>query len=147
MKINHLSPGKQPLSPRVSQTASSLLIPIMWLCNLAWKTNFITFQDVWWVRISIATFYNSILMIINCLQVQIERRTPGKHLVNTPTSSSWRVLSPLFRICSAGFLCELHGETSKRWKCFTIGGEMRHRCVKRATNWLTDCLTDWPMAG
>ena len=43
------------------------------------KRNFVTFQDVWWVRISITTHYNSINMIINCQQVYIDRRTPGKH--------------------------------------------------------------------
>ena len=33
------------------------------------KRNFATFQDVWWVRISITPHYNSIHMIINCPRV------------------------------------------------------------------------------
>ena len=77
-----------------SQTASSLLMVIMWLYNLE-KPNFVTFQDVWWVRSSITTHYNSIHMIIDI--DEINRRTPGKHLENTQPSSSWCELSRLFR--------------------------------------------------
>ena len=47
-------------------------------------------------------------MIINSLWLWIDRRTPGKHLETTPTSSSWCGPSRLFRSRSAGFLCELH---------------------------------------
>ena len=35
------------------------------LCTLAWKHNFVAFRDIWWVRISITTHYNSIHIITN----------------------------------------------------------------------------------
>ena len=49
----------------------------------------------------------------------IDRMTPGKHLENTPMSSSWRVLSPLLRSRSTGFLCEWHSGSPLRRRCFT----------------------------
>ena len=82
MKTNHCSgqpskprlqwtfPGKQPPSLRVSQTASSLLMVIYVIMSFKVKnSNFVTFQDVWWVRISITPHFNSIHMIINCPRV------------------------------------------------------------------------------
>ena len=41
------------------------------------KRNSVTFQDVWWVRISITTHYNSIHVIINWF------RLTGGHQGNT----------------------------------------------------------------
>ena len=103
----------------------------------------VTFQDVWWVRISSTTHYNSIYMIINCLEVCINRGTPGGTPGETPTSSTWHVPSRLFRSRSAGFLCELH---TWRRRCFSLCESpsvenwwttaleiIRRRCVKRAS--------------
>ena len=57
-------PKKQCLSPAKNFNSPSV-------CDE--KRNFVTFQDVWWVRISITTHYNSIHMIINCPWVEIDR--------------------------------------------------------------------------
>ena len=77
--------------------------------RLQWteERNFVTFQDVWWVRISITTHYNSIHMIINSTGLDWQEDTwepPWKHADIIITMS----LSQLFRSCSASFLCELH---------------------------------------
>ena len=53
-------------------------------------------------------------------KIRLTGGTPGKHLENTPMSSSWRVPSRLFRSCSAGFLCELNSGSSLRWRCFAL---------------------------
>ena len=70
--------------------------------------------------------------------------TLSKHLKNTQTSSSWRILSRLFRSCSAGFLV-LHSSLSLRRRCLalcerptaenwqtTAAAIMRQLCVKGA---------------
>ena len=149
MNINHRD--RQPSWPRLQGTVLQKTASIpssegvrqcpvywWWSCNyviLRQKRNFITFQDVWWVSISITTHYNNIHMIINCLD-------RGKTW-ETVTSSTWHVLSRLFKSCSAGFLCELQ---AVRWRCFglcespsaenwqtTAPVKMQRRCVKWAS--------------
>ena len=82
------------------------------------KSNFVTFQDVWWVNILITTHYNSIQTVRGF-------RFTGDTW-EIPTSSTWRVPSRLFKSRSTGFLCEIHGGTAEMllsvW--ITIGGEL-----------------------
>ena len=56
---------------------------------------------------------------LHILTASIWRQTVWDHPENTPTSSSWRVPSRLFRSRSVGFLCELHSGSSLRRRCFT----------------------------
>ena len=77
----------RPHSDRVRQVQFTDGDDVM--MSLRVKTSRCHVQDVCWVRISITTHYNSIHVILNCQQVQIDRRTPGKHVGNTQTSSSW----------------------------------------------------------
>ena len=132
MKINHRNhqasgprlqgplPGKHPLSRWVRESDSFQFTDGVYVI-MQFKEKFylLTFQDVWWVRISITTHYNSIHMIINCPLVLIDGGTLGKHLENKLTSS-WRASSRLFRSRNAGFLCELHSGLSLRWRCFAL---------------------------
>ena len=72
-------------------------------------------------------------MIVNCQQVpvSIDRRTPAKHLKKTTQASSSWLVPLLFKIRSAGFLCELHSGSSLRRSCSTV--VKMWLCVKRAS--------------
>ena len=92
MKINHRN--RQPFRPRLQGTfpQKTAAVPASegvrqcpvywWSCNYLLKRekrNFVTFQDVWWVSISITTHHNSIHMVINCHGFRLTGGTPGKH--------------------------------------------------------------------
>ena len=62
--FRELSPRKQPPSPLVRESDSIQFTDGDYVIKCE-KCNFITFQDVWWVRISITTYYNSIHLLIN----------------------------------------------------------------------------------
>ena len=82
-------PLENSLRPREwqSQTASSLQMEIIKLCNLEWK------MELWWVRISITTHYNSIHMIINCLRVHVNA------LCEQTTVENWRTADAAIMRC------------------------------------------------
>ena len=111
-------PRKQPLSSWVTVTKRPVCW--WWLCNLEWKMkNFVTFQDVWCVRISITTHYNSTHVIITYLRVEIHRGGHWENTLKTHTRHHHDVYH-LFRSRSTSFLCELHSGLSVLQWCFAL---------------------------
>ena len=103
-----------------------------WLCNyviLLKKRNFVTFQDVWWVSISITTHYNSIHMIINCPD-------RGNTWENTDVINMTCTVTP-FRL-SVWITRRNGGDALKNWRT-TAPEKMRRRCVKRASDGWRGC--------
>ena len=92
--------------------------------------NFVPFQDVWWVRISVTTHYNSIHMIINWPRVWIGRRDTGE--------TSWKHINVIIMTCTVMPLQELQRRPSVWITCsvwITIVGELANqRCNSTAAS-------------